>query len=102
MLHLCVPRDSNLREIRRVGRKKRVLNSPSHGECKKHPRQRKRESGYHRRSLSETTMFRLKVIFGGKLRRRKFDSQAVELFVQCAMLNPMIQYGKPENYKVEI
>ncbi|MEM1173051.1 MAG: IS5/IS1182 family transposase, partial [Cyanobacteria bacterium P01_H01_bin.35] len=47
----------------------------------------KRESGYHRRSLSETTMFRLKVVFGGKLRRGKFDNQAVELFIQCAMFH---------------
>jgi len=78
------PRDENLREIRKVGRKKW-----------------KRESGYHRRSLSETTMFRLKVIFGGKLRRRKFDNQAVELFVQCAILNRMIQNCQPESYKVE-
>ena len=62
----------------------------------------KRESGYHRRSLSETTMFRLKVIWQGKLRRRKFDTQAMELFVQCTMLNRMIQHGKPESYKVEI
>ncbi|NEQ74159.1 MAG: hypothetical protein F6K23_14600 [Okeania sp. SIO2C9] len=44
------PRDENLREIRICGGKKRVLNSPSHGECKKHSRQWKRESGYHRRS----------------------------------------------------
>ena len=51
----------------------------------------KGESGYHRRSLSvcaafrrKTTMFRLKVIWQGKLRRRKFDAQAVELFIQCA------------------
>jgi len=61
----------------------------------------KRESGYHRRSLSETTMFRLKVMFGGKLRRRKFNNQAVELFVQCALLNRMIQDCKPESYKVQ-
>lgn len=65
------PPDENLRRIRIVGRKKW-----------------KRESGYHRRSLSETTMFRLKMIFGGKLRRRKFDAQAVELFIQCAMHGP--------------
>ncbi|NER05615.1 MAG: IS5/IS1182 family transposase, partial [Okeania sp. SIO3C4] len=78
------PRDENLRRIRKVGRKKW-----------------KRSSGYHRRSLSETTMSRLKVIFGGKLRRRRFDNQAVELFVQCAILNRMIQNGKPESYKVE-
>ena len=75
------PRDENLRRIRKVGRKKW-----------------KRESGYHRRSLSETTMFRLKVIYVRKLRRRKFDAQAVELFIQCAMLNSMIQTGKPKSY----
>jgi hypothetical protein len=78
------PRDENIRSIRQVGRK-----------------QWKQESRYHRRSLSETAMFRLKTIFGGKLRRRFFDNQAVELFLQCAALNRMIQLGKPDSYKVE-
>lgn len=61
----------------------------------------KQESGYHRRSLAETTMFRFKTIFGGTLRRRLFDNQAVELFLKCAALNRMIQLGKPNSYKVE-
>jgi len=61
----------------------------------------KQESGYHRRSLAETTMFRFKTIFGGTLRRRRFDNQAVELFLKCAALNRMIQLGKTESYKVE-
>lgn len=78
------PRDENLRRIRLVGRKRW-----------------KQESAYHRRSLSETTMFRLKSIFGGQLRRRGFDNQAVELFLQCAVLNRMIQLCKPDSYKVE-
>ncbi len=59
----------------------------------------KQESNYHQRSLSETTMFRLKTIFGGRLRRREFDRQAVELFLQCAALNRMIQEAKPDSYK---
>ncbi|MDZ4877600.1 MAG: IS5 family transposase ISAcma6 [Chroococcidiopsis cubana SAG 39.79] len=78
------PRDESLRRIRQVGRKRW-----------------KQESGYHRRSLSETTMFRLKSIFGGRLRRRTFDNQAVELFLQCAALNRMIQLCQPDSYKVE-
>ncbi len=78
------PRDENLRSIRLFGRK-----------------QWKQESGYHRRSLSETAIFRLKTIFGGRLRRRGFDSQAIELFLQCVALNRMIQLGKPDSYKVE-
>jgi hypothetical protein len=72
------PRDENLRQIRQHGRK-----------------QWKRDANYHRRSLAETTMFRLKVIFGGQLRSRTFDNQAIELFVQCAALNRMIQVAKP-------
>lgn len=50
---------------------------------------------------AETTMFRFKTIFGGMLRRRRFDNQAVELFLKCAALNRMIQLGKPDSYKVE-
>lgn len=61
----------------------------------------KQESGYHRRSLAETTMFRLKVTFGGRVRSRTFDNQAVELFLQCAALNCMIQLAKPDSYLVE-
>ncbi len=78
-------RDENLRAIRKMGRKKW-----------------KRESGYHRRSLAETTIFRLKCIFGGKLASRQFDNQAVELFLQCSALNRMIQICKPESYVVEL
>jgi hypothetical protein len=77
-------RDENLPRIRKVGRKTW-----------------KHESGYHRRSLAETTMFRFKMIFGGKLRSRKFENQAVELFLQCAALNRMIQVGKPASVRVE-
>ena len=76
-------RDENLRAIRKMGRKKW-----------------KRESGYHRRSIAETTMFRLKYIFGGSLSSRQFDNQAVELFLQCAALNRMIQLCKPKSYIV--
>ncbi|MEM7758000.1 MAG: IS5 family transposase [Cyanobacteria bacterium P01_A01_bin.40] len=78
-----LPRDENLRGIRQMGRKKW-----------------NRESNYHRRSLAETTMFRLKCIFGGTLSSRQFDNQAVELFLQCAALNRMIQLCKPVSYIV--
>ena len=76
-----LPRDENLRAIRKMG-------------CAKW----KRESDYHRRSLAETTMFRLKCIFGGKLSSRQFDNQAGELLLQCAALNRMIQICQPESY----
>ncbi len=76
-------RDENLRRIRRVGKK-----------------QWKRESGYHRRSLSETTIFRYKAIFGDKLQTRKVENQFNEMFIKCAALNRMTYLGMPQSYKV--
>lgn len=74
------PRDENLRYIRKHGRKKW-----------------KRDAHYHRRSIAETTMFRLKAAFGGRVRYRNFDNQGVELLLQCAALNRMIQVAKPDS-----
>ena len=75
------PRDENLRRIWLVGRAKW-----------------KREINYHRRSLAETTMFRFKTAFGGKVSARKMDRKENELKVQCLVLNRMIQVAKPDSY----
>jgi hypothetical protein len=76
-------RDSNLRRIRQVGRKKW-----------------KQESQYHRRSLVETAMMRQKTIFGSGLSSRRFNNQATEMNVRCAALNRMTQLGMPESYAI--
>jgi IS5 family transposase len=76
-------RDENLREIRRKGR-----------------REWKRTSGYHRRSLAETQVFRVKMIFGERVSARSFEGQAAQLLVRCATLNRMTHLGMPDSYKV--
>jgi len=76
-------RDENVRSIRRHGRAKW-----------------KRESHYHRRSLAETTMFRLKMIFGERVAARSFDGQAAQMLVRCAVLNRMTHLGMPQSYAV--
>ncbi len=76
-------RDENLREIRRHGRAKW-----------------KRESGYHRRSLAEVAVFRLKVVFGERASARSFAGQARQLLVRCAALNRMTHLGMPDSHKV--
>ena len=75
-------RDENLRRIRQVGRAAW-----------------KRESGYHRRSLAETTMFRLKTIFSARVTARGFAGQAAQVLVRCAALNRMLQLGRPNSYR---
>jgi hypothetical protein len=79
------PRDQNLRLIRKHGRAKW-----------------KRESGYHRRSLAETAMFRQKTIFGDRLSARSFEGQECQLLVRCAALNRMTALGMPDSYRADI
>jgi len=76
-------RDQNLRRIRKVGRAAW-----------------KKETGYHRRSLAETTAFRIKSIFGRQVSARSFNGQAAQLLIRCATLNRMTQLGMPDSYKV--
>jgi hypothetical protein len=76
-------RDENLRQIRRVGRKKWKV-----------------ESGYHQRSLVETSVFRYKIICGDRLQTRKLENQFTEMFLKCALLNRMTHLGMPDSYKV--
>jgi len=78
-----LPRDQNLRRIRQIGRK-----------------QWKVESGYHRRSLAETAVFRFKIIFGNTLSTRTLPRQITEARIKCAALNRMTQLGMPDSYRV--
>src|SRR6266508_1206667 len=76
-------RDENLRAIRKDGRK-----------------EWKKNSGYHVRSLAETTMFRLKTIFDEDLSARLLETQTTQALVRCAALNKMTHLGMPQSYKV--
>lgn len=60
----------------------------------------KKESGYHRRSLAETAMFRLKTLFGAQLQARSFDTQVAEAYIRCAALNAMTRLGMPDSYRI--
>jgi hypothetical protein len=71
-------RDEAIRGIRRVGRK-----------------QWKKDIGYHRRSLAETAMYRLKCCFGDKLKNRKLPNQRVEVRIRSKVLNRFTQLGMP-------
>lgn len=76
-------RDENLRMIRKVGRKAW-----------------KNNSGYHMRSLAETSMFRFKTIFGDRLSARLLETQTSQAIICCAALNRMTHLGMPDSYKV--
>jgi hypothetical protein len=74
-------RDENLRLVRKQGRK-----------------MWKKESGYHIRSLAETSVFRLKTIFGAGLSAHLLETQTTQALIRCMALNKMTHLGMPESY----
>ncbi|MEM0355052.1 MAG: IS5 family transposase [Thermoplasmata archaeon] len=60
----------------------------------------KKEIGYHRRSLAETTMFRYKVIFGDKASSRVEENQRTEVNIKCKILNKFTSIGMPKSVKI--
>lgn len=88
-----------------------------HGNCKQEPLARdlairgirkigkkhwKSEEGYHRRSIVETAMYRLKSQFTGSLRSRSFINQANELFIKCEILNDFARRGLANSVLAEV
>jgi transposase len=76
-------RDKHLGCIRRIGR------APY-----------KQVTGYHRRSLAETAMFRVKTLFGNQARSRGSAGHAAELLIRCNALNRIAHLGLPDSYAV--
>jgi len=72
-------RDTAIREIRRHGR-----------------RHWKESVGYHRRSLSETAMYRMKCCFGDHLKNRLIQNQRTETRLRSKILNKFARLGLPQ------
>lgn len=71
-------RDECIRQIRRDGRKAW-----------------KAAIGYHRRSLAETAMHRIKGCFGDRLKNHKPPNQQTEARLRCKILNYFTRLGMP-------
>jgi len=71
-------RDENLRMIRKRGRK-----------------MWKRLSGYSSRAVVETTMSRIKMTFGDRVRSKRIEAQRSEILLRCVVLERMTALGLP-------
>lgn len=61
----------------------------------------KQQSGYRRRSLAETTMFRVKKSLGEHLRARVIQNQIAEAVMKSRILNDFIHQGLPLSVKIK-
>jgi transposase len=60
-----------------------------------------RRSGYGRRSLVETAMYRYKTIIGRRLHARTLSNQRTEAKIGCNVLNRMTSLGMPVSVRVK-
>ena len=60
-----------------------------------------RRSGYGRRSLVETAMYRYKTIIGRRLHARTLPNQQIEAKIGCNVLNRMTSLGMPVSIRVK-
>jgi hypothetical protein len=80
-----LPRDEAIRYIRGHGRKKW-----------------KRVSGYHRRSLAETAVYRFKQLMGRFVEARRWENECTEVQLKAKALNKMTRLGMPETSKTVV
>jgi hypothetical protein len=60
----------------------------------------KQQIGYHRRSLAETGMFRLKTILERQVSSRSIENQDVEVRVWCSIINKITLLGMPKTSSI--
>jgi hypothetical protein len=59
-----------------------------------------RRSGYNRRSLVETAMYRYTTVVGRRLRARTLPNQRTEAKIGCNVLNQMTRLGMPATVRI--
>lgn len=74
-------RNKNVSDIRSLGSKKWRI-----------------RSGYSKRALVETAIFRYKITFGDKPQAHKFENQITEVAIKCYILNKFYELGRPNSY----
>jgi hypothetical protein len=62
----------------------------------------KKDAGYHRRSLAENAMYRLKQLFGEAVASRIFESQVNEVHARIVAMNKMTDLGMPASVRVGV
>jgi hypothetical protein len=76
-------RNTNLRQVQKLGAERW-----------------RQEVKYHRRSLVECAIYRLKTLFTDRLRSREVERQRTEVMLRCLTLNRMTELGMPDSYVV--
>ena len=78
-------RDEVIKNVRNLGRKEWKV-----------------KVGYHRRSLAETGIYRIKTLLNNKLTSRKFINQQTEAAIWCRAINKITDLGMPKSVAIPV
>lgn len=93
------PRHASIKGATAGWRKDRdedIISILSYGDREKGRRPWKEQVKYFKRSLVETSIFRIKTMFGDQLKSRNLGSQHTEVICKCLVINKMNELGLPK------
>lgn len=94
--HDAIVQRNKIKKDPALSQRDKAIEFIGNGEDKKEKRALwKKENNYHRRSLVETMMWRMKALFGDQMRARDFDNQKAALLLRCAAINKINSLGLP-------
>src|SRR5262249_41646434 len=73
-------RDAEIKKVRELGRKEWKI-----------------QADYHKRSLAETAMFRVKTLLGNRLSTRTLEHQKIEVAIWSQIINKMTMLEMPKS-----
>jgi len=93
----CIQRNKIKKDPALIARDETILFIKNGEDAEERRRLWKQENNYHRRSLVETMMSRMKSLFGDEMRARTYENQYTDLMVRCLIINQMNQLGLPKS-----
>lgn len=95
-----VQRNKKKRETALLARDKTIRYLQRGGEKAARLKEWKERNNYHRRSLVETMMWRMKTVFGDQMRSRSMENQRTDLLIRCKAMNRITKLGLPKSIAV--
>jgi hypothetical protein len=91
----CIQRNKYKKNPALEARDKTILAIGRESDRAERLKEWKETNDYHRRSLVETMMWRMKSTFGDQMRSRSFENQQTDLLIRCQMMNKISLLGLP-------
>lgn len=91
----CLQRNKNKKNPALLARDEVIAYVGRGGDREQRLKEWKQANNYHRRSLVETMMSRMKTVFGDQIRSRTLENQRTDLLIRCYAMNQINSLGLP-------